>query len=169
VQVGIKIALKRVGPGAKLICHRVKKLVEWIPKGSKERYPYLTGEALHCERWQGRGRCLYYLDEVAEGEYVSCFINDGHSRWVVLLEPKEGFGDRLAAGGFEMSTYNANIIADNVTLEEAEDELRRIGERLGYSFLKDPRNLMAIYALREGIVKQAETCVEEEPEKCKIW
>jgi len=169
VQIGIKVALKAWGPSVKLICHKVRRLVEWVPKGSKEKYPYLAGEALHCERWQGRGRCLYFLDEVGEDEYVACFVNDGRKRWVALIEPQEGFGDRFATGSFEMTTYNGNIIADNVTLEEMEAELKRFGESLGYGFMKDPRNLLAVYALKMGIIKNAETCVEDSPERCRIW
>ena len=169
MQIGIKVALRSWGRGAKLICHRVKRLVEWIPKGSGKRYPYLAGDVLNCERWQGRGRCLYFLDEVEEGEPIACFVNDGYRRWVALIEPREGVGDRMVTGTFELTTYNGDIIADNTSLEDRENELKRFGKSLGYSFLKDPRNLLAVYALKKGIVQKLETCVEESPQQCRIW
>lgn len=169
MQIGIKTALKSWGSNAKIICHKVQKLVEWVPRGSSKKYPYLSGDPLNCQRWQGRGRCMFFLDDVGEDEYVSCFINDGFNRWATIIKPKEGTGDKLVAGRFEMTVYNGDIIADNGTIEGIEDELRRMGENYGYSFLKDPRNLIAVYAVREGIVKKLETCLEESPEKCRIW
>ncbi|MEM2189115.1 MAG: hypothetical protein QXG35_07265 [Nitrososphaerota archaeon] len=169
MRIGIKTSLKKWGSNVKIICHKAQKVVEWVPRGSASRYPYLAGDPLKCERWQGRGRCMFFADEVGEEDYISCFVNDGHSRWVTLIEPREGVGDSLRTGSLEMSIYNGVIIADNTTLEDRESELKRAGSEMGYSFLKDPRNLMAIYALKEGIVKSRETCVEESPERCRTW
>lgn len=169
MNLGIKTLLKKWRSGAKVICHRVDRLVEWWPRGSGEKYPYLVGDALRCERWQGHGRCMFFHDEVDVDGYVSCYLNNGMERLAVLIQPAEGVGDSLKTAGFEVSVWNGKIVADSLSLEERRDELEKLGGRMGYSLMKDPRNLVAVYALEEGIVWRRETCRERSPEGCRIW